>query len=1573
MANLLSTTVNGNVLVGPSGTANAYDGAATGKLYFGNQVSDSPTNYHITTNMEDFGGNYSKLDIRWYTGQRFYAHYAYGGFRFKEITTGNDLFSIGEGDVHVRVENNLYIAGNLAIHAGNIGSQSVSVARQLLSPNDATVVAADSAMPSAGHSFIHTLALGPGGNDGHILGMSWGGTTSIYGAQIFLDTDPTDTMAIRSRSNAGVWTSWKTVWHSGNLTNLNQLTNGPGYITSGDTTTGIFTTFLGNGTSNIGSGYTRVIRNENGLGGNPNYAPILHIAASDTMWQIAGPHAGQTNLVWRSGYSGAWDTPWWTILHTGNYTSFAPSLTGTGASGTWGISITGNANTATTAGDSTNLGGLSSSRYLYYRGYSTSGNFQTLQSTESIIRFDQVGAIDGWSNAPGGVYTYGGVLSLRGNSFGLQIYGSHTGDLVFKTQWDNDQYSGWRNIIHSSNIGSQSVSYATSAGSAGSSTTAANANHLNTTRDTPSDSLQYWQASGLGIDEAPSGDWHNTIRMGHGSPLSYYSNTLAIRMTGSGVGDIYTQTIMNGVKQGWKKHWNDSNLTNLNQLTNGPGYITGYSETDTLATVTGRGATTASQVSFTKTDDHAISVGTIRGRAVGSQTGEFIQLYERVNIGGPNGWGAANTAAPSYGLSVYGGANIGYGNNASLFAYAYRGNGNVGGTGEASWHPAGIYSGGTQWLYGTTYRNNASTSGQGQMYFDGNYGYGMVGLYASTRYQAIFAMGDAYKLPADGTTTGSLYGLAWSHPNAGGVAANLNTHGLLVMENGTFLAAISGSIRSRDDMRAPIFYDSANTEYYGDFAGISSMYGVAIRGDQSSTDTSNQIFFWSTGNTTTSAIGFKANGGYFTNPTGAGDGYNTYFTMDSPGRGWVFREGRGGADFGAAYTSGWILNNGVWQANASMRAPIFYDSQDTNYYVDPNSTSKLVQVNLGTVNTRLISDAGVGYLKIYGSASNYLGVGPYDNNGWVYFENSGNSTGIYFNTPGRYAFDSVDVTPYTDNENSLGNGSYRWANIYTGGWLRNYGAQGIYNESYGTHFYSNGGASWAITGSGGNVQLEFRSNHQSTIRGYVYADTSNQIGFLNNGGGWSFRTNSSLNAFVHGPELTINADGASYSNIIMNDGDEGARTIHCNSNRVGFLTQGGSWGSWCNDNGSWENATAMYSPIFYDSADNSYYGDFAGFSRMSEIGVTNNYVYNYDSVESSRSVAEFGNVGKYVATRNAVGDYPSFSFEHVYGSHSWGQIARFHIRAASADRPSIQFSSGSSNDRWNIGFCTGTDNNFRISQNMGYRPDNSGTTDGWGTARLIMNTSGVVDVPQGYISNGNPWSTANSAFFPNGITTAGGTNWIYGTTTFIGNAPGNGAGHDFSSSGHQYSTGSITTPLFLVNNHSDNTRGYRIHNTSSASVSAMFVNSSNQLVIAAGAVDQINLNKKVYVNAVALGVNIAPSATAGRIDASNDIVAYSSSDERLKENITPISNALDKVKTLTGVEFDWRMETKDYHGYVGHDVGVIAQQVKAVLPEAVRTNANGYLAVRYEKLIGLLIEANKELAARVEELEKKIG
>jgi hypothetical protein len=160
-----------------------------------------------------------------------------------------------------------------------------------------------------------------------------------------------------------------------------------------------------------------------------------------------------------------------------------------------------------------------------------------------------------------------------------------------------------------------------------------------------------------------------------------------------------------------------------------------------------------------------------------------------------------------------------------------------------------------------------------------------------------------------------------------------------------------------------------------------------------------------------------------------------------------------------------------------------------------------------------------------------------------------------------------------------------------------------------------------------------------------------------------------------------------------------------------------------------------------------------------------------------------------------------------------------------------------------------------------------------------------------------------------------------------------------------------------------------ITNTSSR----MFINSSGNVGIGTTSPSyKLDVVGDSRITSGSLGVGVAPNATDGRIDASNDIVAYSTSDQRLKENVTPIENALEKVKTLTGVEFDWKEDTAHVHGYHGHDVGIIAQDVQAVLPEAVRTNESGYLSVRYEKMIALLIEANKELAARVEFLEQKL-
>ena len=114
------------------------------------------------------------------------------------------------------------------------------------------------------------------------------------------------------------------------------------------------------------------------------------------------------------------------------------------------------------------------------------------------------------------------------------------------------------------------------------------------------------------------------------------------------------------------------------------------------------------------------------------------------------------------------------------------------------------------------------------------------------------------------------------------------------------------------------------------------------------------------------------------------------------------------------------------------------------------------------------------------------------------------------------------------------------------------------------------------------------------------------------------------------------------------------------------------------------------------------------------------------------------------------------------------------------------------------------------------------------------------------------------------------------------------------------------------------------------------------------------------------GVGTAASGTTGEIRATGDITAYYSSDERLKENFAPLAGALDKVNQIGGYEFDWKEGIEEIVSKEGHDIGVKAQEVQAVYPELVHERDNGYLAVDYVKLTAVLIEAVKELSAKVD-------
>jgi len=119
-----------------------------------------------------------------------------------------------------------------------------------------------------------------------------------------------------------------------------------------------------------------------------------------------------------------------------------------------------------------------------------------------------------------------------------------------------------------------------------------------------------------------------------------------------------------------------------------------------------------------------------------------------------------------------------------------------------------------------------------------------------------------------------------------------------------------------------------------------------------------------------------------------------------------------------------------------------------------------------------------------------------------------------------------------------------------------------------------------------------------------------------------------------------------------------------------------------------------------------------------------------------------------------------------------------------------------------------------------------------------------------------------------------------------------------------------------------------------------------------------------YLNGGDVGIGqTSPSYkldVTGTIRATGDVIAFS--DKRVKENIKTIDNALEKVTNLRGVEFNKIGENKK-------SIGVIAQEIEKILPEVVSTDKKDMKSVAYGNIVGILIEAIKELETKVKKLE----
>jgi hypothetical protein len=110
----------------------------------------------------------------------------------------------------------------------------------------------------------------------------------------------------------------------------------------------------------------------------------------------------------------------------------------------------------------------------------------------------------------------------------------------------------------------------------------------------------------------------------------------------------------------------------------------------------------------------------------------------------------------------------------------------------------------------------------------------------------------------------------------------------------------------------------------------------------------------------------------------------------------------------------------------------------------------------------------------------------------------------------------------------------------------------------------------------------------------------------------------------------------------------------------------------------------------------------------------------------------------------------------------------------------------------------------------------------------------------------------------------------------------------------------------------------------------------------------------------------------GAMYVGGEIVAYAASDIKLKENISKIDNSLEKLLKISGYQYHWNKIAQEmYPERTTLDVGVLAQEVKEIIPSAVVEREDGYLAVKYDKLIPLLIEAVKALKAEIEDMKRE--
>ena len=435
-----------------------------------------------------------------------------------------------------------------------------------------------------------------------------------------------------------------------------------------------------------------------------------------------------------------------------------------------------------------------------------------------------------------------------------------------------------------------------------------------------------------------------------------------------------------------------------------------------------------------------------------------------------------------------------------------------------------------------------------------DYGKGIVGNYDSTRLQAVFAMGDAYKMAVNGAATNNMYGLAWSHPNAGslGGANNLNDHGLLLINNGTFRAAISSRAVFSADVRGTLFYDYNDTGFYVDPNSTSNLSGLT-----SNTYTRfdlpwrkfNRTANTSDGNYWTGTVGW---GAAVTWDTAWGYGHNGFdiwgtSTGHPQGSGYVHAQGiQSGLHYATADGSNaygwqivgaadatanrywargkWGTSTSAWKEFAmygttgvggSQSASIYYDSDNSAYFCDPAGRSRLASM-----------DYGNGGYYFAGGDWGYRHNTPF---GWIQFGPANTSHAhIYTDRPNFYLNAPIQV-----NGSSIMNTSDIRATIFydqndTGYYLDPNGSSNLNSvRMVGNPVINNSSPTIYLQDTDHNVSMI----HCNSNIFYVLRGSTNSLSWATTNGYWPLEINLTNNDALFGRNLTAVGEVTAYSDI----------------------------------------------------------------------------------------------------------------------------------------------------------------------------------------------------------------------------------------------------------------------------------------------------------------------------------------------------------------------------------------------------------------------------------------------------------